>query len=307
LLEPVRLVPPVSVGSRISVIVPTRDRPGALEECLDALSRQSCELEVVVVDDGVASREDVEGIVARYSFARLVRGRGAGPAAARNAGASAARGDFFCFTDDDCQPAREWAERLVAQLEQGADAVAGTTLSCGGALDTASEIAAHAPAVLPPPPGSDLAFAPSNNLACTRAVFESVPFDESFPLAAGEDREWCASLLAAGHTLRAEPTARIVHRQRLTFRSFVRQQARYGEGAFRFRRDSETPRTLEGIGFYVRLLRQGFAEGPLVGLLVGLAQAATATGFARGWRKTRGARGVVTTDLRARASREDGA
>ena len=45
----------------VSVIVPTRDRPAALERCLRALSRQTLgdALEIIVVDDG--SRPGVGG------------------------------------------------------------------------------------------------------------------------------------------------------------------------------------------------------------------------------------------------------
>ena len=142
---------------------------------------------------------------------------------------------------------------------------------------------ARAPAYAPPPTGSDLAFAPSNNLACTKAAFDATPFDEAYPDAAGEDREWCARLTAAGYALRSEPGARLVHHQDLTLRRFLRQQVRYGEGAYRFRRRSGDSRPLESIGFYRALFQRGFAEGVSVGLLVLVAQAATAAGFGRAW------------------------
>jgi glycosyltransferase involved in cell wall biosynthesis len=270
----------------VSVIVPTRDRPVALDQCLDALARQSYEpLEIVVVDDGASTADEVAAVARRHG-ARLVRGAGRGPASARNAGVRAATGVVLCFTDDDCEPRPDWAQRLVRRLQSGADAVAGKTLSAGGAIANASELAAHAPAGVPPPPGSDIAFATSNNLACTRAAFEATPFDESYPDAAGEDREWCARLTGAGHLLAFEPTALIVHRQRLTLRLFLGQQARYGRGAFRFRTRGGRHRPLESADFYAALLRDGFRQGPRVGLLLAVAQGATAIGYAKGWWET---------------------
>jgi glycosyltransferase involved in cell wall biosynthesis len=268
---------------QVSVIVPTRDRPGSLDRCLEALARQSYEpLEIVVIDDGSAADDEVAAIVGRHG-ARLVRGAGRGPAAARNAGVRDATGVLLCFTDDDCEPGPEWAERLVRRLQSGADAVAGKTLSAGGAIANASELAAHAPAGVAPPPGSDIAFAPSNNLACTRAAFEATAFDESYPDAAGEDREWCARLTAAGHVLAFEPGALVIHRQRLTLRSFLGQQARYGRGAFRFRARAGRRGPLESAAFYAALLREGFRQGPRVGLLLAVAQGATAIGYGNGW------------------------
>lgn len=268
----------------VSVVVPTRDRPAALARCLDALDAQTLadRLEVLVVDDGSRAAAEVSSVVGRHSRARLIQRLGAGPAAARNAGARAARGSFLCFTDDDCAPCQDWVEQLVETLRHGADAAAGTTIARGGALAEASEIVAHAPASATARDGG-LSFAPSNNLACTKAIFDSTPFDESYPHAAGEDREWCARLIASGHTLRSAPAARLVHHQDLTPRRFLRQQLRYGEGAFRFRRQPEARRPLESPAFYTALVRRAFARSFSVGLLVCVAQAATAVGFIRGW------------------------
>jgi glycosyltransferase involved in cell wall biosynthesis len=291
----------------ISVVVPTRNRPLALNRCLDALAAQTVadRLEVIVVDDGSLAEEEVASIIARHRRARLIRRGSGGPAAARNTGALDAGGAFLCFTDDDCEPQRDWVEHLVKRLERGADAAAGKTLSSGGVLAAASEITAHAPAAAQPPEGSELAFAPSNNLACTKAAFEATPFDESYPDAAGEDRDWCARLTAAGYVLHAEPKARIIHHQELTFGRFLRQQARYGRGAFRFRRIGER-RTLESAGFYKALLRRAFADSFSLGLLVCVAQAATAAGFVHAWAAERGGGPGLTSSMRARSSRRDG-
>ena len=264
------------------MVVPTRDRLRALERCLAALARQSYEpLEVLVVDD-CGGCSEIAALVAAHG-ARLVPGPGRGPAAARNAGVRAASGLFVCFTDDDCEPESDWVEWLVRPLRAGADAVAGTTTSAGGALADASELAAHAPAGVSPPEGSDVAFAPTNNLGCTREALDATPFDESFPDAAGEDREWCARLTGRARVLAVEPRARVAHRQHLTLVAFFRQQTRYGRGAFRFRRRGHEPRPFEGAGFYTALLRAGFRQGVAVGLLLIAAQAATAAGYASGW------------------------
>ena len=52
---------------------------------------------------------------------KFLRQHHAGPAAARNKGATCASGEFLAFTDDDCQPDPHWltafAERFVATPE----------------------------------------------------------------------------------------------------------------------------------------------------------------------------------------------
>jgi glycosyltransferase involved in cell wall biosynthesis len=265
----------------ISVVVPTRDRPQTLRTCLTALAAQTAadRLEVVVVDDGSVAAREVAAAAAAHPRVRLIRQDTAGPAAARNAGARGAHGRIVCFIDDDCIAESDWAEKLAAVIESGADAVAGTSLRTGGALAEAADIISSAPATAE-------AFAPSNNLACTKVVVDAVPFDESYPEAAGEDREWCARLLEEGYELRSEPAARVLHRQHLTLFSFLRRQIRYGEGARRFR--TNTSRPLEPIGFYVALMRRGFGHGFRVGALVAVAQVATALGWARAWTAARG-------------------
>jgi glycosyltransferase involved in cell wall biosynthesis len=269
----------------ISVIVPTRDRSQALARCLESLAIQTVidQLEVIVVDDGSLAASEVASIVGSHARTRLIRREGRGPAAARNAGASAAHGSFLCFTDDDCAPWPDWSARLVEALKRGVDAAAGATLSAGGALANASELVAHAPASFPSGGGGELPFAPSNNVACTRAVFESIQFDESFPSAAGEDRDWCARLTLAGYVLHSEPRACVVHHQDLTLSRFLRQQFGYGQGAYRFRRRSGERRRFEHPTFYAALLKRGFSQNVDVGLLVAVAQVATAAGFMFAW------------------------
>jgi glycosyltransferase involved in cell wall biosynthesis len=266
----------------VSVVVPTRDRPASLSRCLTALAAQtvSDDLEVIVVDDGSTEAAAIVAATREHGFVRLIRLHHGGPAAARNAGVRSARGTCICFTDDDCEPAAGWAEALARAIGAGADAAAGRTLSAnpGRAIAAAAEIVAEAPELASVSSNGGLSFAPTNNLACRADVLAAVPFDERFPAAAGEDRDWCARLAAAGFVLRAVPGAELVHRPNETLRAFLRQQVRYGRGAYRFR-TSGARRRLEPPSFYARLIRRGFGRGAAAGVLVCVAQVATAIGY----------------------------
>lgn len=238
------------------MVVPTRDRPEALRRCLAALDDQSVAVEVVVASDAY----------------------GDGPAAARNAGASRARGDIVLFTDDDCTAELDWAATLSAACPEGG-AAAGETVNAveRDPFAAASQLLTSELQRASLRPDGTLGFAPTSNLAVARELLDRVPFDESFPTAAGEDREWCARLTAAGVKLRYEPEAVVRHRQELGLRGFWRQQFRYGRGAALHHgsggrlTDSRTRR---------RLIAAGFRAGTRIGLLVLLAQLAVATGFA---------------------------
>ncbi|HEX6151929.1 MAG TPA: glycosyltransferase family 2 protein, partial [Solirubrobacterales bacterium] len=97
---------------RISVVVPTRDRPELLQRCLAALEKQTVPVEIVVVEDS----------------------EGRGPAWARNQGVRQSQGQVICFTDDDCAPFPNWAKSLAKPILAGkAPATAGPTLMGEGA------------------------------------------------------------------------------------------------------------------------------------------------------------------------------
>jgi glycosyltransferase involved in cell wall biosynthesis len=266
-----------------SVIVPTRDRPERLRRCLDALERQTASgFEVVVVDDGSADGAAVADAVAGAPHARLVRSSGRGPAAARNLGAASASTALLCFTDDDCRPEPGWLEAIRLGVGQGAEVVAGPTLTAlpGNPYSVASQtVTNHLMDESRDDSRGTTAFAPTSNVACRAEVWRAVPFDDHYPGAAGEDRDWCARLASHGLVLRVEPDARVWHDQDLTLSTFWRQQVRYGRGALRFHRRSGSGRGLQPARFYARLVRAGFAHGAAVGSLVLLAQVATGWGI----------------------------
>lgn len=267
----------------VSVVVPTRDRPGQLAHCLAALEDQTApSYEVVVVDDASDDADAVAAVVDGAPHARLVRGEGRGPAAARNRGAEAARAPVLCFTDDDCRPSPGWIEALAGRVDEST-AVAGPTRN--GQPDdpfaaASQAITNHLALASLDPASGRLAFAPTSNLASSAALHRTLRFDESFPTAAGEDRDWCARLASAGGALVYEPAADVDHHQNLGWRGFWRQQVRYGRGAYLHRRGAEPGDRLQAPGFYAGLVRAGFAAGIATGILVLVAQVATAAGLA---------------------------
>jgi GT2 family glycosyltransferase len=105
-----------------SVVLPTRDRLDDLATVLAALRVQQTDrsFEVVVVDDG-SDPPVPESMLDGLPHARLVRGGGNGPAAARNAGIQAARGPVVVLTDDDTEPAPSWLDAACDFLDRHPD------------------------------------------------------------------------------------------------------------------------------------------------------------------------------------------
>src|SRR5262245_42931178 len=115
---------------RISVVIPTLDRPGPLTACLTALAAGfPADAETIVVSDG--GRSDPGPVVAPFAESLRLRLLGiehAGPAAARNRGLEAARGEIVAFTDDDCRPQPGWLAALAGGVTVSPPrAVGGTT------------------------------------------------------------------------------------------------------------------------------------------------------------------------------------
>lgn len=94
------------VTPKVSVIIPTHNRPHTLPRAIHSvLSQGYRDLEVIVVDDAsetMAAAEIVAGFAANDPRVRyLRRDIGGGAAAARNTALGAARGEFVAFQDDD--------------------------------------------------------------------------------------------------------------------------------------------------------------------------------------------------------------
>jgi GT2 family glycosyltransferase len=178
----------------LSVVVPSHDRPLRLRWLLNALEEQTLdrsEWELVVAHD--SSGPETEELLRSHPLAaagvlrHLTFTPGPGPAAKRNAAWGEARAPTVVFTDDDCRPPVDWLERVLAAARRHPDAIVqGTTQVDPDEL----AIKLHAPfarsqEVVPPVP-----WAQTCNIVYPRHVLEATGgFDESLPLAAGEDTD----------------------------------------------------------------------------------------------------------------------
>src|SRR5687768_1777372 len=85
---------------RISVIIPTHNRPSLLPRAVESARRAGSDVEIVVVDD--ASTDETAEVCASLEGIRYVRlERNQGVAGARNVGVLASTADFVAFLDDD--------------------------------------------------------------------------------------------------------------------------------------------------------------------------------------------------------------
>lgn len=200
---------------RVSVVVPTYKRPDLLARCLDALLTQDFDAqnyEIVVADDAncTATRQQVMLIAEKARLCdytvRYIPVSSAcshGPAAARNAGWHAARGEIIAFTDDDCVPEKRWLAAGLAALVAGVAGVAGHLVMPLEGIPTDYEYNA-----------AQLGkndFVTANCFYRRAALLEVGGFDEHFTAAWREDSDLVYTLLARGAKFTTAPEAVVVH------------------------------------------------------------------------------------------------
>lgn len=293
-------------GPDYSIVVPTYRRRESLARCLSAIAALDFprdRFEVVVVDDGSPTPPtDLVASFDRSLDARLVCVRHGGPAATRNTGARLARGRYLVFTDDDCAPQADWLRAIDRCLTTSAasPAIGGRVVNLladdiyatasQGIVDYLYDYFGENPA--------PHRFFTTNNLVVPRAEFLQLGgFDETFHLAAAEDRDLCERWLGAGRAMHYAPEVIVHHAHALGFMRFNRQHFNYGRGAFDLHRSrahrGEGSLRLEPLRFYSGLItyplrRSRGRRGAWLALLHFWSQVAYAAGYfferiRRGW------------------------
>jgi GT2 family glycosyltransferase/SAM-dependent methyltransferase len=239
------------VGSSISVVVCTRNRPEGLDRTLRALAGQAVRPRETIVVDNAPGGGDAREVARRFADVRYVAQPITGLSAARNEGLRHVRSLLVAFTDDDAEPHPAWIGQLVRTFASSS-AVGVTGLAIPKALDTEAqqlfefEVRKLGQRYLPR--RFDHAWFEAErrratpvweigagvNMAFRRDVFERVGgFDER--LGAGkagcsEDSEMWYRLLAAGYTIDYEPAAVVSHFHRSDMDGLNAQMISYGEG-----------------------------------------------------------------------------
>ena len=214
----------------VSVIVCSYNGGQTLAACLDSLSKLNYpDYEVILVDDG--STDDTAYIAAQFPRVRYIHQSNCGLSHARNAGAVAAKGEVFAYTDSDCMADVDWLYYLIRTLVSDEYAGVGGPNVTPPAQNWVQACVAAAPGgpshvLLTDTIAEHI---PGCNMAFYRWAFENIGGFDAEYRKAGDDVDFCWRLQQAGCVIAFSPTAIVWHHRRFTLRAFLKQQDGYGE------------------------------------------------------------------------------
>jgi mycofactocin system glycosyltransferase len=218
----------------ISIVIPVRNQPGDLGECLVSLAEMDYpadRLEVIAVDDG--SRKEVADIITSSAVKIIREEKSLGPATCRNIGAEASTGDILAFVDADCIAGENWLRETVPFFNAAGVGAVGGRVS---GYYHRSFLDHYEAAVSSLNLGNRLLFegrsasgfyVPTANLLVRRDVFAAVGgFREGMRV--GEDVDFSWRLRGLGHTLLYAPFGEVAHKHRNRLDRMLNRRFFYG-------------------------------------------------------------------------------
>lgn len=216
----------------VTVVVPVRDRPAQLHQCLAALAP----LAVIVVDDASLDPQSVAVVTHRHGAQWIGLAENVGPAGARNAGLAAVTTRFVAFVDSDVEVLAEDLMDLTRHFADPAVALVGPKVMGRTRTPTprwferydaaaSSLTLGNRPSTVRP--GATVAWLPA---ACLVARTELLGQGFDATMRVGEDVDLVWRLAGAGHRVRYAPETVAGHDVRTSVPAWLGRKFVYGTG-----------------------------------------------------------------------------
>jgi mycofactocin system glycosyltransferase len=218
----------------VSIIIPVRDQPEDLVECLKSLEGIDYppeRRETIVVDDG--SIKDVSLVIASPEIRVIRQSVSQGPAYSRNTGAAHARGELLAFLDADCLAGEGWLMETVPFFQAaGVGAVGGYVDGYyqDSFLDRYESVASPlnmGQRLLLEGRSASSFYVPTANMLVTREAFTATGGFQA-GMRVGEDVDFCWRLRDLGYTLVYVPCGSVAHKHRNRTGRMLQRRSEYG-------------------------------------------------------------------------------
>lgn len=108
---------------KISIIIPTLNRPDKLKNLLGRLALVIDQEELIIVDDSKVAMSKEAIVNQNFPIIYIHRGEKLGVSSARNLGAAKATGDYLLFFDDDDDFTAEWLSDFRSRFDGNSDLI----------------------------------------------------------------------------------------------------------------------------------------------------------------------------------------
>lgn len=234
----------------VTVVICTRNRAGALKQCLDSIREMACQPAEVIVVDNARENDETERLVQAYLGVLYMEEPTPGLSYARNTGLQKATNPIIAYTDDDVLVHQDWIYRvwetfannevaamtglvIASELQAETQLIFEKHWSFNrGYTDTLYNAAYFSKTLSKGPPVWRIGAGAS--MAFRKEVFEEVGlFDERLGAGASgcsEDSEMWYRILLKGHAILYNPRAIAFHRHRQDIKALHKQLFSYMRG-----------------------------------------------------------------------------
>lgn len=112
---------------KVSVVIPVYNVEMYLRQCVESVLGMECGHEIILVDDGSTDGSGAlcDELASRYANISVVHQQNGGLSAARNTGIRHSTGEYIMFLDSDDFIDPDAADRMLAQVDSGAEVIMG--------------------------------------------------------------------------------------------------------------------------------------------------------------------------------------
>jgi mycofactocin glycosyltransferase len=218
----------------VSIIIPVRNRPLEIRDCLESLQRLDYprdRYEVIVVDD--ASTDNTREVVSEFPATLIAVGKNRQAPFCRNLAAQRAKGSILAFIDSDCLADPLWLRELVTYFKDPTTGAVGGMVDAHfkeSGLDRYEEVKSSlimGPRARRSQEKENWLYVPSCNLLVRRELFMDLHgFEED--MFVGEDVDLCWRIQDAGFHVEYRPEGKVYHKHRNRLGAFCSRRFDYG-------------------------------------------------------------------------------